>query len=619
MPIAVRCKSCQKSFVARREYQGRETKCPNCGEPLQIPNIPADTSPAAERSSPAQVPAPEQPAEAAEPSPGFAKAMLQKLMPLIARCWLEVRLTAAALWDAARRVGSFARSFVVEHHARRVHEESLRVLGEQMAERKVGDSALLKRLRELEASQKAAAEKNESVRTLKAERRRLLIQLASVGTSDPAAKSLEEETRRVAELGMHAEAMRTKRQESRGALAPPSGNRRRVVVGVLVILAAVYFLRGDKDNAGDADSTLQLASIVPGQGQNAATNDWQSAHGIFSSLQTSGSYSEVLSVLRGDPEAPKMSAAKKATLQREWNAVQELLTGQKPTGLDGTLGSAAGIFVEQFTTHMVRVDGNLRVAGVQLHGPKADDSMKLLTELTQLQELDLSHVDPDSLTDRGLQYIPALKALRSLNLQGLKVSNEALSYIASSIRLEVLNLNGTRVADEGLRHLDNLVNLKELGLQDTKITNAGLPQIAHLAQLHSLLLYPNPKIDAESACKALSNLKKLDDVQLLIPDINSGADFFFPYAKPKHYTPAVEPLLLRGSLILRWIEGMTHFKNLTLTNVYDEDMHRLASFPNLERLTLLNCTISGKSLEYLHGLKELRYLTLKLFLSVMKT
>ena len=100
------------------------------------------------------------------------------------------------------------------------------------------------------------------------------------------------------------------------------------------------------------------------------------------------------------------------------------------------------------------------------------------------------------ISDVGLAHIQHLKALKTLILEGTKVtgatfnhlrslpietliledtkfSNEGLKSLAGS-GVQTLNLTLTRITDDGLQYLERLPKLKSLSLYSTEITDEGL-------------------------------------------------------------------------------------------------------------------------------------------------
>jgi hypothetical protein len=110
--------------------------------------------------------------------------------------------------------------------------------------------------------------------------------------------------------------------------------------------------------------------------------------------------------------------------------------------------------------------------------------------------------------DAGLERLRVFTQLRTLNLDGTKVSDEGLAHL-KGLPLQALHLNGTKVSDEGLADLDGLP-LQVLNLNDTQITDAGLAHLSDSRDLSSLYL-ANTLITDEG----LAHLKNLTRLSIL--------------------------------------------------------------------------------------------------------
>lgn len=95
-----------------------------------------------------------------------------------------------------------------------------------------------------------------------------------------------------------------------------------------------------------------------------------------------------------------------------------------------------------------------------------DAGMAPLCKLTSLEELSL--VDTQ-VTDVGLANLCDLKHLKSLWLEDTPIADDGLAHLAKMIDLETISLAGTRVTDDGLIHLRGLKNLEQLDLERTSV------------------------------------------------------------------------------------------------------------------------------------------------------
>jgi hypothetical protein len=119
----------------------------------------------------------------------------------------------------------------------------------------------------------------------------------------------------------------------------------------------------------------------------------------------------------------------------------------------------------------------------------ADDDLKLLTSLANLQDLGLSGTP---ITDKGLVHVGGLTQLRTLSLGQTNIGDEGLSYLRDLTNLENLNLHGTKITNEGLVHLRGFKKLWQLSLDSTELSDEGL---AHLRELPiTNLIISNTKV-----------------------------------------------------------------------------------------------------------------------------
>jgi hypothetical protein len=80
-------------------------------------------------------------------------------------------------------------------------------------------------------------------------------------------------------------------------------------------------------------------------------------------------------------------------------------------------------------------------------------------------------------TDKDLEHLRGLTALRRLDLHRTAVTDEGLRHLRGLTRLNRLYLTGTGVSDKGLAHLTGLAELEYLHLGRTKVTAAGVEKL----------------------------------------------------------------------------------------------------------------------------------------------
>jgi hypothetical protein len=84
--------------------------------------------------------------------------------------------------------------------------------------------------------------------------------------------------------------------------------------------------------------------------------------------------------------------------------------------------------------------------------------------------------------------LPALPALKDVNLWATKVDDACLVHLATFESLTALNLGRTAVTDDGIDHLSSLMNLENLVLEATFVTDRSVSLIGEFHRLRFLNL-----------------------------------------------------------------------------------------------------------------------------------
>ena len=154
------------------------------------------------------------------------------------------------------------------------------------------------------------------------------------------------------------------------------------------------------------------------------------------------------------------------------------------TGVEATIEAAGGT---------VKRDGS-RVVGVSLgKATKLDTIVPLLSQLPDLEELNLAN---PALTETDVRALSGLPKLRDLSLMNAPVGDEALAVMKTLPSLRNLNVIGTKITDAGLAHLHGLKGLEWIGLKETAITDSGLAQLISLTGLEAINLANTGVTDA---------------------------------------------------------------------------------------------------------------------------
>jgi internalin A len=85
-----------------------------------------------------------------------------------------------------------------------------------------------------------------------------------------------------------------------------------------------------------------------------------------------------------------------------------------------------------------------------------------------------------------LEVLKSLPALKSLSLNGTKITDESLTHLHGVKNLTILLLNDTDVSDDGTTTLALLPRLEWLYLNRTKVTDASMKKKKKLGNLRDL-------------------------------------------------------------------------------------------------------------------------------------
>lgn len=211
----------------------------------------------------------------------------------------------------------------------------------------------------------------------------------------------------------------------------------------------------------------------------------------------------------------------------------------------------------------VRCDNARHAVEVSLSGNAlvADPDLEWLTECRHvrslylddtaignegLQSVGLLHrlevlflTDCKNVTDKGIERLSSLQALRELDLSGTMITDDALVHVAAFPNIESLYLKRTRIGDKGVQSLRNLASLKELSLIRTSVTDASIAALQCLTKLERLELVSTGITDA--AIRDLCALSSLTHLYIHVTGItNDGAQLI---AKALPHTEIWHPSL----------------------------------------------------------------------------
>jgi hypothetical protein len=185
----------------------------------------------------------------------------------------------------------------------------------------------------------------------------------------------------------------------------------------------------------------------------------------------------------------------------------------------------------QFSAGDMQIIASLRELEV-LNLSETDLSDQDVRELSELKKLKWIDLRGNRLTDASCEWLANHKELRQLNLEKNNLQGRGLSLLLSAPELEELDLsenqigglsgvpvhrqlkslilNGNRITDEDLKELVGLSGLENLDLTHNAITDDGMKYVARLPKLISLSLDGNRITDEGlmqlAACRTLRYL-----------------------------------------------------------------------------------------------------------------
>jgi len=142
---------------------------------------------------------------------------------------------------------------------------------------------------------------------------------------------------------------------------------------------------------------------------------------------------------------------------------------------------------ENFDSSGVLALGGLKLNRLRLRGLPIDDSaMNAFSELTTLQRLELHELP--SVSDTGMANLVHLKNLEILDIWDMPITDKTLEIIAKLPALKTLMLRSTSITDTGLELLLTMPGLETLELADnTQITPAMIQKLRDAEKFTVLL------------------------------------------------------------------------------------------------------------------------------------
>ncbi len=140
-----------------------------------------------------------------------------------------------------------------------------------------------------------------------------------------------------------------------------------------------------------------------------------------------------------------------------------------------------------------------------------DEGLKVVSQFESLEVLKLETAE--HITLAGIEYLAALKNLRTLDLQVTGATAAWAKQISSFPQLQNVDLRENPIGDAGIESIVKLLDLRGLGLDGTDITDKGVRRLTVLTKLERLELSDNYITD-ESVVPLLAGLSELRSVRL---------------------------------------------------------------------------------------------------------
>lgn len=257
-------------------------------------------------------------------------------------------------------------------------------------------------------------------------------------------------------------------------------------------------------------------------------------------------------------------------------------------------------------------------------GGVTDETLRILSGLPRLEEVGLSKV---TVTDSGLSYLGDLRQmssfsmsesqgisdggifgvlrnappLESLALDRMGITDGATAYFRQIPALKKLNLQGSRITDEGLANIGRLTQLDFLMVTGSThwITDAGLANLRDLVNLKELFLVGDKLGDAGLArLEGLKNLERLDFLSTRATD--AGLVHLAGLSKLKHLGLTRSKITDAG---LARIAGLSKLENLSIgmTGVTDAGLAHLQNLKALKNLDVRDTRVTAEGLATLRS------------------
>lgn len=220
--------------------------------------------------------------------------------------------------------------------------------------------------------------------------------------------------------------------------------------------------------------------------------------------------------------------------------------------------------------------------------PLGDDGVKILSEMPQLEELQLNEC---KLTADRLKMLTRLKNLKKLGLRATSIAEADLPILKAFEKLEHLELGvNLELTDKAGPAIAELKTLKYLDLHLTRVWDEGLKSIAKMTHLRGLYIMNTKATGA--GLKTLGALTELERFQMDGHGIN--------------------PDTICAVLGMKKVRYLTlNIAHADKTAAGDAEFKKLESLKELRELSVFGWQITDASLPVIRGFEKLEFLELR--------
>lgn len=237
------------------------------------------------------------------------------------------------------------------------------------------------------------------------------------------------------------------------------------------------------------------------------------------------------------------------------------------------------------------------------YGKTEPNELKVIGELTQLQELKLWGVEVD---DEVLESLVNLDKLRVLEVSARPVTLRGTRAVSRLKNLEELRIFFCRFGDDEVVPFAKLSKLKRLTLGECKVGDRGVESIAKLQNLEWLDLPGAPVGDA--GMDSLAKLPKLSYVNILRTKISNAGLRKLSRAKSiTHLSVDQTAIDDDGLAALEGFSQLTDF-SINWNPITDRGLAQARFPPTLRWLGLMNSKVSDDGMKHLTHLSALQML-----------